>query len=226
MRWVRDRTGRFIQRPHYDPGEIDAACERLMLGFLEERRGRVSFPIDTDDIVALLESKVDVLDQFADLRFEGPEVEGATAFVRGGTPSVRIAGRLQSPNLVNRLRTTLTHELGHVHFHACLYGLAVTDDLFPVSETPTQPVCLRNSMLDAPKSDWMEWQAGYCCGALLMPVTDVQQLVREAVKAGSPSRPRVGSDPGKELIDAVIRRYAVSHDAGRVRLSVLGYLTA
>jgi hypothetical protein len=26
MRWVTDRTGRFPQRPHYEPEELDAAC--------------------------------------------------------------------------------------------------------------------------------------------------------------------------------------------------------
>lgn len=34
MKWVRDKTGRFPQRPHYLPAEIDDECERQIRAFL------------------------------------------------------------------------------------------------------------------------------------------------------------------------------------------------
>lgn len=42
MRYVADRTGRFTQRPHYEPKELDRACGRhelFDLGRLRERFG-------------------------------------------------------------------------------------------------------------------------------------------------------------------------------------------
>lgn len=226
MRWVRDRTGRFAQRPHYDLDELDAECEALILSFLVARNGQVNFPIDTDDIVALLESLVKDFDPYADLSKDGTDVEGATAFLRGSLPSVKISRHLHSPSLINRLRTTLTHELGHVHFHSCLYGLDVTDDLFEPAGSTFQPICHRDSIIGAQNADWMEWQAGYACGAFLMPAIDVRKLVRDAAASGPSSPPPVGSEMGEKLIGAVMHRYSVSHDAGRVRLLVLGHLSA
>ena len=30
MRYVRDRTGRFSMRPHYEPAELDQECEKVL----------------------------------------------------------------------------------------------------------------------------------------------------------------------------------------------------
>jgi hypothetical protein len=226
VRWVRDRTGRFPQRPHYEAEELDGECEGLIYDHLRKRHGKVAFPIDTEDIVALLESRVAEFEPYADLSGEGVDVEGATAFFRGGLPFVKISAALYAPNLVNRLRTTLTHELGHVHFHTCLYGLDVTGDLFETSVPNFNAVCYRGSILGAPKADWMEWQAGYACGSFLMPAADVKALMRGTLGRGVSSRPSADSEVGAELIATTMHRYAVSQDAARVRLLVLGHLTA
>jgi hypothetical protein len=37
-------------------------------------------------------------------------------------------------------------------------------------------ICYRDNILDAAQTDWMEWQAGYVCGALLMPASKVREL--------------------------------------------------
>ncbi|MCZ2146593.1 MAG: hypothetical protein LC126_02320, partial [Bryobacterales bacterium] len=37
------------------------------------------------------------------------------------TQSRRIASALSVPHMENRLRTTLTHEYGHVHFHQFMF---------------------------------------------------------------------------------------------------------
>ena len=70
----------------------------------------------------------------------------------------------------NRLRTTLTHEYGHVRFHAYLWEMEPPGpDLLRRDPRASMQVCYRDKILDAAQSDWMEWQAGYVCGALLMP---------------------------------------------------------
>ena len=49
-------------------------------------------------------------------------MEGLTEFRLGQKPSVKISALLaEDEGRKNRLRTTLTHEYGHVHFHAYLW---------------------------------------------------------------------------------------------------------
>src|SRR5437660_1025526 len=109
MKWVPDKTGRFARRPHYQPDEIDAQCERLIHKFLSKKRGKVEFPIRTDELTVLIEERAD-LDSSTDLSHEEGEVEGVTEFRRGARPLVSISHALSAPNMENRLRTTLTHE--------------------------------------------------------------------------------------------------------------------
>ena len=63
------------------------------------------------------------------------------------------------------------------------------------------PRCQRSRLLLAPQSDWMEWQAGYAGGALLMPITHI-----------------------KELIGRIAEAFAVSKDAAKTRLQKLDYV--
>ena len=69
----------------------------------------------------------------------------------------------------NRLRTTLTHEYGHVRLHAYLFALDRRQVALGPNRKPNATYCMRDGMLPIGKRDWMEWQAGYVCGALLMP---------------------------------------------------------
>lgn len=66
MKWVIDRTGRFAQRPHYLPEELDTECERAITAFLTKKYQKVEFPIATDDLTVFLEEHAD-LDGYADL---------------------------------------------------------------------------------------------------------------------------------------------------------------
>ena len=73
-------------------------------------------------------------------------------------------------NRQNRLRTTLAHEYGHVRFHAYLWDLEPPGpDLLKSNPNASMQICYRDNILDAAQTDWMEWQAGYVCGALLCP---------------------------------------------------------
>src|SRR5437868_4325122 len=112
MKWVKDKTGRFGERPHYDPAELDAECERLVKDFLLARYGKIEFPIKTDDLTLIVESLAEDLDLYADLTAEEGEVEGVTEFFPSKKPRVKISKHLSESALENRLRTTLTHEIG------------------------------------------------------------------------------------------------------------------
>ncbi len=229
MRMIRDRTGRFTERPHYETTELEVECERLVCEYLVEKHGRVIWPVSTDDLTVLLEQHVEKLDLYADLVEEGADVEGVTDFFPGRRPQVRISGTLSATaSSRNRLRTTLTHELGHVRFHTFLYELKAAGlDLFGSTNSissgavslPRPQKCHRETILNAKQVDWMEWQAGYACGALLMPNSHLRRVV-----AGYMRQQRVLTElhatarEAAELVEIVAGTFDVSAEAARVRL--------
>jgi hypothetical protein len=236
MKLVKDTTGRFTERPHYEAAELDRECEKIICGFLKDRHGVAEFPISTDDLASLIEVEAEDLDLYADLSEFGPNVEGVTIFLPGGKPKVKIASALsEDPSRENRLRTTLTHEYGHVHFHSYLFDRpAKTVELFArtsatsstTGDADVTQVCKRDTMLEAQSSDWMEWQAGHVCGAILMPASRVRRLAREQfgenLVNGSVSTHTM---QGGAVIEAVQASFNVSRDAARVRLLRLGILS-
>ena len=217
MKWVRDNSGRFRQRPHYQPDELEQICEDAITGFLTSRHGQVSFPVSTADLTVLIEQAVDDLDNGCDL---DDGIDGLTDFFPRKKPKVKIAGRLQEAYLENRLRTTLTHEYGHVLLHGFLF--AIEDDLkklFDGKPRQTRNTCHRDHV-EGGSSDWMEWQAGFACGALLMPRTELVRLVKTFREAEGLKYAEIAvdSDPGRALIASVMDAFQVSRDAARVRM--------
>jgi hypothetical protein len=227
MKWVRDKTGRFSQRPHYLPEELDSECEKVMLAFLQKKYGKVEFPIRTDDLTIFIEEQAD-LDSYADLSGEGDGVEGMTEFQSGKRPIVKIADALNAPHLENRLRTTLTHEYGHVHFHRFMFedGAGMSDSLFGAQQAAQGNKCHRDTIVGASERDWMEWQAGYVCGAILMPVEALMQAVQCFRQENHLpySNLSLNSEPGQKLITTVAEGFQTSRDAARVRLLKKGIL--
>ncbi|MGA8672248.1 MAG: hypothetical protein WB679_20390 [Terracidiphilus sp.] len=227
MKWVPDKTGRFAQRPHYLPEDLDAECERVIAAFLKKKYGKVEYPVKTDDLTLLIEERAD-LDSYADLSSEGADVEGVTEFMSGRRPLVKISQQLSAPHLENRLRTTLTHEYGHVHFHQFMFEGMETQkpSLFASEKKADGNKCHRDTMIGAPERDWMEWQAGYVCGAILMPISALLEAVRafRAENNQPYSNIVVGSDLGTKLIDYIAARFRTSKDASRVRLLKRGIL--
>ncbi len=236
MKNVRDSTGRFVERPHYEPAELDRECEKIICDFLKGKYDVADFPVSTDDLATLIEREAEDLDLYADLSEFGANVEGVTIFVPGEKPKVRISSLLsEDPSRENRLRTTLTHEFGHVHFHSYLFDRPATSiDLFapssgksqkPVSQTDRIQICKRDTMLEAASTDWMEWQAGHVCGAILMPASRVRRLVKdkfgEALNNGTIAADGV---QGSLMVNSVREAFKVSQDAARVRLLRLGLL--
>ena len=208
MRMVEDDTGRFPGRPVFSRREIDETCERIVAELLKERHGAVGYPVLTDDLTVLIERDTEDLDLFADLSTCDEAVEGVTIFRPGRKPMVKISGKLtQDPNRTNRLRSTLAHEYAHVLLHAFLW-----EDNFP------KPAMLRGI-------DWMEWQADYAAGALLMPRSALTDKVQEhRGHRTSPVLPQAENSFRKSMIEAVRRGFGVSRAAARVRLERQGHL--
>ena len=117
------------------------------------------------------------------------------------------------------MRTTLTHEYGHVRLHTWLY------DKYGVARGPHR--CYWQSLLPTGQVvDWFEWQAGYASGALLMPESFARRMAG-AYFQGRPERPPVakGSAEAKVLCQRISLAFDVSVEAATVRLKQLGYLT-
>ncbi len=227
VRMVPDETGRFAKRPHYSPDELDRECERVVSVFLSKKRGDIRFPIVTDDLRILIEQHDASLDAYADLSAFGDDVEGVTEFFPDKGPLVSISERLANDSRrENRLRTTLTHEFGHVYFHRHLWAEKfIPGRLFEHNSRENKAICKRDTILNASQYDWMEWQAGYVSGAILMPASHVRRLVADYCQPrGLHGRVYIGSNHGRALIGAIMEQFAVSEDAARVRLLKLGVL--
>jgi hypothetical protein len=230
MRLVPDSTGRFKSRPFFESAELDVECETIVGRFLRDLYSKVEYPISTDDLTKMIEQHVDDLDQYADLaQMYGPGVEGVTEFSPGRKPNVRISAHLSSDgDRENRLRTTLAHEFGHAFFHAWLFDERDGGGLFPKPKKPAIQVCRRETMLDAPVVDWMEWQAGHVCGAVLMPAARVRRKAKELIARIRPPdlEPVVSTGQyGSTLILQVADAFAVSKEAAKIRLIRLGVLS-
>lgn len=228
VKMLSDPTGRFAERPFYKPEELDRECEVIVSRFLRKRRGAVTFPISTDDLHVLIEEEGADLDSCVDLSNYGEDVEGVAIFYPDRGPEVKISDRLANdPRRENRLRTTLAHEFGHVRFHRHLWAdKLATGNLFAKRDTDNTAICKRDQILNARQSDWMEWQAGYISGAILMPASAIRALVKEYCE---PQRlfgaVDMGSEHARILIQSVKLEYQVSEEAARIRLQALNLLS-
>jgi hypothetical protein len=223
MKWVWDKTNRFRMRPHYSTEELDAQCESILSAFLQKKYGKVVFPIRTADLQSLLERETCRLDLSSEFALE-PQVECLTEFRRGCKPVVRITARLTAPSLENRLRASLAHAYGHVRFHDFLFQTADASCLslfedFP-DAFPQAHRCRRESILPLNDRDWMEWQAGFVCGALLMPLGPLILHVRHFRHARDLDHAALSdhSLDGVALIREVADKFQTSWETARVRL--------
>lgn len=219
-------------RPHYESVELDRECESIVSAFLKKKYGSVRYPISTGDLTSLIEEEARDLDSYADLSQFGPGVEGVTIFNPGAKPDVKISETLASaPARENRLRTTLAHEFGHVHFHSYLFDPRFAElDLFSSGhaggkQNQTQ-VCKRDTIVNAAVSDWMEWQAGHVCGAILMPATAMRSFVRTHFASNLDANGVTdGCSDASIMIKAVQEEFQTSSEAARIRLLRLKILT-
>lgn len=226
MRLIRDTTGRFRERPHFDPEELDGECDYIITSFLRTLHGELPLPIPTDSLTKLIERDAAQLDLYADLRDEDSEIHGMTEFFVDRKPIVRIARELsEQPHREHRLRTTLTHEYGHVKFHSYLYATQATLHELHGFDRPDLRICNRQSIVSALATDWMEWQAGFACGALLMPLSLLKPAIKTFLSEQGLAPPLpTHSEEGRALRARVATTFDVSDQAADVRLNRLHYL--
>lgn len=223
VKYIRDDFHGFPERPHYEPKELEMQFERLVIDFLRTKYGKVEFPFKTDDITLLIERDVLDLDQYADLTPYGDDVEGMTQFKRDAKPDVFISKNVHRHE--NRLRTTLAHEYGHVILHSYLFKLGQRRLRLGLNQSASAIYCKRGTMLGAKKVDWMEWQAGFASGVVLMPKTYVHTVVAPIrQRLGVFGAAEQGTDAGHLMIRAVMNSFMVSREAAIVRLKVLNML--
>ena len=101
-----------------------------------------------------------------------------------------------------------------------------SSSLFPHQEKSHTNKCRRGNIVGASEKDWMEWQAGYACGAILMPVgalIDTVRRFREDSRIPY-SNLALESESGQRLIACVASAFQTSKDAARVRLLKKGVL--
>jgi hypothetical protein len=82
VKYVPDRTGRFSQRPHYEPKELDRECENIIAGFLKERHGAAKYPVSTDDLTVLIEASGETFTALA-ARRRDERTDGAARPISG-----------------------------------------------------------------------------------------------------------------------------------------------
>jgi Zn-dependent peptidase ImmA (M78 family) len=219
MRSYRDPLGRPIRWLYLKTEVLDRRCEGIMREFMNRRSGGYRLPIPTDELIRLLEERAGKVDTYADL----PEgIHGQTLLFYDRRPIVRIAESIYRTRSDHRVRTTATHEFGHVWLHAPLWreaGARMAGGGGPVWN------CHREKIVNAAKTDWVEWQAGWVSGAILMPASALRAWAAECgEKFGARLPFRVESPAGVELIKLVAERCDVSMHAVRVRLSKLGLI--
>ena len=220
---VPDRVGELLWRPYKSEKEIDWECEEIWRNYLSlSPEESLPVPLSTDLLTGMIEAYAERLDLFADME---AHIEGATDIPTEGLSSVRINRHLSmAPHLANRLRNTLAHEFYHLFLHAPLYQEKWKQgDLF--CNSGERIICTRETILEGKRVDWREWQAAYGAGALLVPASVLQQLVRNFAHSYEPPPYVVGSQEGAFMVSLVASRFAVSQEAAKVRLLQKGFLT-
>jgi IrrE N-terminal-like domain len=221
MIWIPDRTGRFRKRPYFFQDALDRRCERLIEQFTVSLYGHFSTPIPTGGLIKLLEKYAGDVNLYADLSREGEGVEGVTVFLTGKRPTVRVARELYvDPIRSHRCRYALAHEYGHVYLHAPAWRRRWMNN-----EEVRR--CSGNNVLTLDIGfDWMEWQASYAAGALLMPRSRLHLTVAAYFRGREIRKLPIDSPEANNLKQRVGEAYDVSAEAAGVRLSQLGYLAA
>jgi Zn-dependent peptidase ImmA (M78 family) len=216
MRSYRDPLGRPIRWLYLKTEVLDRRCEGIMREFMNRRSGGYRLPIPTDELIRLLEERAGKVDTYADL----PEgIHGQTLLFYDRRPIVRIAESIYRTRSDHRVRTTATHEFGHVWLHAPLWreaGARMAGGGGPVW------TCHRDNIVNAKKTDWVEWQAGWVSGAILMPASSLRAWADEySARFGTNPPFAVNSPAGSALIRRVVEECDVSVFAAQVRLSKL-----
>jgi hypothetical protein len=122
---------------------------------------------------------------------------------------------------LGRWRATVAHEGSHVLLHRPLFELNVDqqslfgDDV--IVDDPVIRCYKRETSFGGRSTDPREWQANKGMAALLMPRSVFGEAARIAVSTNASAL---------AIVEGLARRFEVSREATRIRLSTLGFLDA
>jgi hypothetical protein len=219
--WIRDSTGRFRRRPWYTQAYLDQRCEQILFEFLYELYGQITIPVPTGALIKLIERDARELNLYADLTEVEEGLLGVTFFEPPGKPEVRIARALyEDLRILHRCRFTLAHEYIHVCVHDPLY------QTLAILERREQRCTGDETLALGPKVDWMEWQASYAAGALLMPISRLKLVAAECLGKGDVTQLAPDSPRAADLKQRASEAFMVSAEAAGVRLIQRGFLAS
>ena len=234
MKYQVDETGRLPEKPKYSHKELNNMAEKVLLDSSDILGKEIQYPIPTDKLTVIIERYVDDLDLYADLEKEyGDEnIEGVTIFLPFKKPIIKISEKLQRYKFkVNRLRTTLAHELGHVILHNPLWQIEFSKLQLPFNTNEQRvQICKRKTLFlknepNYEHYDWIEWQANYFASALLMPKKAVYKIYRKFTNERKIlSSISDESSDANDLINIISQEFQVSNEAVKVRLKQMKIL--
>jgi Zn-dependent peptidase ImmA (M78 family) len=118
---------------------------------------------------------------------------------------------------------TIAHELGHVIFHNILFQLEQGFELFLNMQKTAPTYCKRSTIVRG--GDWMEWQASYAAGAILIPIKTLRKVVEESRQELQMSGALPYDDPRSNSLSAIVcEAFDVSGEAAKVRLLQTGHI--
>jgi hypothetical protein len=206
VRELRDPAGRMPYRLWYDEREIDTIMEAELRRSGTARIGQAAVDID-----AFIENFLRITPQYVALP---PGVQGATDFARDGSVRIRISATLaeragrQDPGAEHLIRTTLAHEAAHVELHRMLF-MKQSEELFGGQPTRREVCRDIRQVGRGYTGEWWEWQANRGMAALLMPRSEVIDIIGPWTGAA----PRDG-----KLVQMMARHFRVSTQAVCFRL--------
>jgi Zn-dependent peptidase ImmA (M78 family) len=218
-RWLSDPTRRFSLRPVFRSEDLNSSIEEFVSNFLGRRNRTHRYPVLDDDLERLVDGLTSDFDSSCDLRFVGDDVEGATRFWFDRKPAIMIDSRLIAANMARRRRMTIAHELGHVLLHRQLFERSASGmmELFPDLEDRAPVYCFRHGIDLGP--NWMEWQASYVAGLILMPSREVIERATAIAREKGIAYPfSANDDETDQLIMILSSEFEISQEATRVRL--------
>jgi hypothetical protein len=219
MRIIRSKSGPFLERPHFKPGEIEKICtDELKRAHLYPSAPQ---PIRIDRFI---EKRFGISPEYQEL----PEgVLGFTKFGRNGVEAIVIAKALDQEEgkiVQRRLRSTLAHEGGHGLLHTHLFQLGQKPtSMFDDADTTPRILC-RDVPDAAPiargyDGRWWEFQANKAIGGLLMPRRLVETALEKfCVEAGSLGHRVLPPEKKEVAARALVDVFDVNPVVARLRL--------
>src|SRR5579859_1160174 len=219
MRNIRSKSGPFVERPHFKPGEIDRICA-------DELTKAELYPSSPQQIR---------IDRFIEKRFGvAPEYqelpEGVLGFTKlgwRGVEAIVVAKALDEGGgkvAERRLRSTLAHEGGHGLLHVHLFRQGEKPkSMFDDDDAGPRILC-RDVPDVAPTARgydgrWWEFQANKAIGGLLMPRRLVEvALERFCVEAGRLGQRVLPPEQREAAVRALADVFDVNSAAARLRV--------